>query len=83
MTPERLEKKRAAQRRYYARNKEKCRAMTQAWLEKNPGYQTQVSRDRYMLNPEPFKANSRAYYAANRERINGRRRTKRVSVEST
>lgn len=74
MTECEKELRRAQQRRYYARHKEKCRAMTQAWLEKNPDYQRQESADRYMLNPEAFKARSRAYYAANRESINAGRR---------
>ena len=73
----RKKQKREAQRRYYARNAEKCRAMTKAWLEKNPDYQRQEGRDRYMLDPEKWKAKSRAYYAANRERINARRRAVR------
>lgn len=80
MTEREKELRRAQQRRYYARHKEKCRAMTHAWLEKNPDYQRQESADRYMLDPESFKARSRAFYATNRERILAERRTKRIAA---
>jgi len=74
MTEREKELRRAQQRRYYARHKEKCAAMTRRWLEQNPDYRKQEAADRYMLDPESFKARSRAYYAANRERINAARR---------
>jgi len=80
MTEREKELRRAQQRRFYARHKEKCRAMTQAWLEKNPDYQRQESADRYMMDPEKKRARSRAYYAANRERINAERRAKRAGI---
>lgn len=75
------ELKRAAQRRYYARNRAKCAAMTKRWLSENPGYHTEDARLRYMVDPEPKKARSRAHYAANRERINAGRRAKRIELE--
>lgn len=53
--------------------------MTQAWLAKNPDYVRQNGRDRYMLDPESFKAKSRAYYAANRDRINAAQRAKAMT----
>lgn len=72
------ELRRAQQRRYYARHKEKCAAMTQRWLEQNPGYHAEDGRLRYMVDPAPKKAHSRAFYEANRERINAARRKSRV-----
>lgn len=80
MTEREKELRRAQQRRYYARHKVKCRAMTKAWLAKNPDYQRQESADRYGLDPEKKRARSRAHYAANRERINAARREKRIAV---
>ena len=71
------ELRRAQQRRYYARHREKCAAMTQAWLERNPGYMRQADRDRYALDPEKKKARTRAYYAANKEAILAARRERR------
>ncbi len=55
------ELRRAQQRRYYARHKEKCAQMTKAWLARNPDYQRQADRDRYMLDPEKKKAAVRVY----------------------
>jgi hypothetical protein len=54
-------------------------AMTRRWLEKNPDYMRQADRDRYMLDRERIRARVRAWYAANRERINAARRAKRTS----
>lgn len=77
MTEREEELRRAQQRRYYARHKAKCRAMTKAWLARNPDYQRQESADRYKLDPEKKRERSRAYYAANRERILAERRSSR------
>ena len=76
------ELRRAQQRRYYARHKQKCAAMTRRWLAKNPGYHTEDSRLRYALNPEPKKARTRAYYLAHRPRINAARRKKRTGYDA-
>lgn len=78
MTEREKQQHREQQRRYYARHPEKCATMTKLWLEKNPGYVNQDARDRYMLNPEPKKKRSRAYYWKNRERINAVRRAARL-----
>lgn len=83
MTERQKELRRAQQRRYYARHKEKCRAMTHAWLAKNPDYRRQEAADRYMLDPETKKARSRDYYAANRERINTTRRKRQKDQNTT
>ena len=64
------------QARWAKSNPDKVRAYVRSWAERNRGYQTEVSRDRYAADPEYFRERSRAYYAANRERILAARREK-------
>lgn len=44
------ERKRAANRAYYARNRAKVLAAHKQWREQNPGYDAQFMRDKRMLN---------------------------------
>lgn len=45
-----LERKRAQNRAYYARNRAKILSKHKQWREQNPGYDAQFMRDKRMLD---------------------------------
>ena len=45
-----LERKRASNRAYYARNRVKVLSRHKEWRKKNPGYDAQFMRDKRTLN---------------------------------
>lgn len=45
-----LERKRASNRAYYARNRAKILSKHKQWREQNPGYDAQYMRDKRMLD---------------------------------
>lgn len=53
------------QRLYYAANKQKVRAVTQAWYARNPEWQKQY----YLRNKERIIATAKAWQAANPEKF--------------
>ena len=74
------ESHRLQQARWAKENPDAVRDAQKKWREKqDPELFRQYSRDAYEREKEKRKARCKAYYAANREAINAKRRAKRLS----
>lgn len=76
-----LPRHREESRRFRANNPESVKASQRKWKEKqDPALFREYNAKRYALHADKIKARRMAYYYANREKINAKRRVKRAGV---